>query len=168
MRNIFAIIFCIFETFLEIIEPGFRNRDWFSWVRILVEAFWEACHSWELTAWDQRVIHSLYVRIYLSISIFTFKLWDRLRILDRFISQHTFDHILWGSLVDLVVMDTSVSSNHCGCIHIPNISAQCAKVLYLLYTTSTLCQGRLKTGVSDPSRTSVISPRPRNHLRCRT
>ena len=99
---------------------------------------------------------------------FNFKLWNRLGNLDRFISQQTFDHILWGWLVDLVVMDTCVSSNHCGCINIPNISAQCAKVLYLLYTTSTLYQGRLKTGVSDPARTSVISPRPRNHLRCRT
>ena len=38
VSTIFAIIFCIFETFLEIIETGFRNLDIFWWVRIQVGA----------------------------------------------------------------------------------------------------------------------------------
>ena len=38
LRIIFAIIFCIFETFSEMIEPGFGNQDRFWWVRIQVGA----------------------------------------------------------------------------------------------------------------------------------
>ena len=73
MRNIFAIIFCIFETCSEIIEPGIGNRDRFSWVQIQVEALWEGCHSWELTAGDQSVIH--FTNDDLSIYLYiTFKL----------------------------------------------------------------------------------------------
>ena len=64
MRIIFAIIFCIFETFLEIIEPRFWNPERFWWVRIPVEAM--SSHSLGPDSLGTGPTHSLHV-IYLSI-----------------------------------------------------------------------------------------------------
>ena len=169
LSTMFAIIFYLFQTFLEIIETGFGNPDRFCGF----EPKWKHFGK-HLSAWDQfsqlgtrPFSHSFTSRnlsIYLT---FNFKLWNRFGILDRLILQHTFHHMVWIWLVHIVVMNTSVSSNPSGCIYIPESTAQCANKLYY-FTPQVLFPRRGTRQVFLTRHPSHVIGRPPTYLRCRT